>query len=129
MPPERKAGTPKDAVWAGGVDGGSWILCNKQDGIEYSCSIYNDFTGELIATGVYLHRKVSFDNKTKSVVIESLQHEGELPSYCFFDGRFIHLKNGEALVPDGVIMWPFDDKHGEKIFYKNGVEIRDEIEY
>jgi hypothetical protein len=129
VPPERKPGIPQEAVWAGGLDGGAWIQCSKQKGFQYSCSIYNDFTGELMAKGVFFHRRIIYDSSENKQIIKDLPNEKDLSPYNFFDGVFIHLAPGEALVPDGEIIWPFDEKHGKKQYFENGVAIGEEIQY
>ena len=127
--PKRKVGIPKDAVWAGGIDGGSWILCSNQKEFKYDCTIYNDHTGELMARGTFLHRRVSYNISTEKLIVEELKAEKTLPSYSYYDGDFIRLDGNEALVPDGWIIWPFDEGHGKKQFYENGVAIGEEIQY
>ncbi len=51
-PPKRPAGVPVNAVWAGGVDGGSFIFCDIDRGWDVNtCSVYNDYTGEIMERG------------------------------------------------------------------------------
>lgn len=51
-PPPRPRGVPANAVWAGGVDGGDFILLNPAapDG-TYSAKIYNDHSGDVEFSG------------------------------------------------------------------------------
>lgn len=127
--PERKTGIPENAVWAGGVDGGAWILCNRIGTEQYSCTIYNEFTGSIMAKGVFLHRKIFYDVKTKELKIQPASNTNTLPSYNYYDGEFIKLKGEEALVPDGEVIWPFDEEHGKKQYFKNGIAVGQEVQY
>lgn len=128
-PPERAQGIPKDAVWAGGLDGGSWFLCNKEKGFRYFCRIYNDYSGELEAKGDFIHKRFYWDDKKNKAVITSLKNDKTLPPYSSYDGYNINLELNEILVPDGWITHPFDNKHGKKQLYKNGMEIGGEVNY
>ena len=59
-PKQRPNRVPKDAVWAGGPDGGSYILCDMDHEHDVNhCSVWNDFTGDLMEHGSYrlLHEK------------------------------------------------------------------------
>ena len=52
--PQRPTKVPASAIWAGGPDGGSWIDCAKEDsGTTYSCTVYNDSSGDVEAQGKY----------------------------------------------------------------------------
>jgi hypothetical protein len=45
---------PKTAIWAGGADGGSYVLCDIDPGHDVNhCSVWNDFNGSLIENGSY----------------------------------------------------------------------------
>lgn len=58
--PQRPAKVPASAVWAGGTDGGSWIDCARENGdTTYSCTVYNDFSGNVEAHGKYQLHGVS----------------------------------------------------------------------
>ena len=85
-PPPRARGVPIDAVWAGGVDGGAWILCKAVESRNY-CSVYNDHTGNIWARGYFLLR-----GEKRGV------SEREL-TYNSFDGESIHLTDGRSLIP------------------------------
>ena len=53
-PPPRPQGVPAEAVWAGGLDGGSWILCGGDTTRNVNtCSVWNDQNGALAETGDY----------------------------------------------------------------------------
>jgi hypothetical protein len=53
-PTKRPAGVPADAVWAGGADGGAYILCSLDGarGVD-RCSVWNDYTGKTDGPGDY----------------------------------------------------------------------------
>ena len=53
QPPERPASVPASAVWAGGLDGGSWIDCKPAAGRRYDCAVYYEGTGEVWDEGVF----------------------------------------------------------------------------
>jgi hypothetical protein len=93
--PARPKGVPPEAVWAGGPDGGSFFLCiyDKSTG-TYQCTVYNDFTGKVDATG---HFKASGS--------ANMQGSGAL-EYSGFDGRTIYLKNGGILEPTDDVQFP-----------------------
>ena len=50
-PPPRPAGVPAKAIWAGGVDGGDFILLSPAANGTYSAKIYNDHSGDLEFNG------------------------------------------------------------------------------
>lgn len=84
--PERLPGIPSQAVWAGGVDGGSWILCRVEDK-KNVCTIFSDSTGEVVATGAFVLRET-----------DRPASQNEL-QYDSFDGQVIHLLDGRVLEP------------------------------
>ena len=128
-PPERVAGVPEKAIWAGGLDGGSWILCEKQNTTVHSCKIYNDYNGNLIAKGKFLHRKIKFPRTGDQVETSKPDPATKLPAYSVYDGTFILLQDGQALVPDGWITWPFSPIRGKRQLFKEGVAVGYEVSY
>ena len=48
----RPESVPREALWAGGVDGGDWILCKKRHGRIYNCEVFGE-TGNRISVGDY----------------------------------------------------------------------------
>lgn len=53
-PPERPAGVPAKAVWAGGVDGGAFIVCEVDLARDVNhCKTWNDHTGDVWESGEY----------------------------------------------------------------------------
>jgi hypothetical protein len=53
-PKTRPAGVPSNAQWAGGADGGAYVSCSI-DAIRdvNPCSVWNDYTGQLVESGNY----------------------------------------------------------------------------
>lgn len=47
--PDKPENVPESAFWQGGLDGGAWYQCSatKRE-LRYYCTVYNDFTGEII---------------------------------------------------------------------------------
>ncbi len=41
-PPARMSGVPSEAAWAGGVDGGGWVLCLTTSPKYNTCTIYDE---------------------------------------------------------------------------------------
>ena len=53
-PPVSPKGVPSEAVWAGGPDGGSFILCDFDSVKNVNhCKVWNDFNGQLVESGEY----------------------------------------------------------------------------
>jgi hypothetical protein len=84
-PPRRATGVPAAAVWAGGADGGAWILC-QPGGVSNDCEVYDE-DGSLMLRGQFIvagaHRAAS---------------RAEL-RYTACDGERIFLANGSVLEP------------------------------
>lgn len=118
--PQRPDGVPASAVWGGGVDGGVWHECMLK-GEGYQCSLYHDHSGELLAKGFFLPRRVEWDAEAESP--KFLPPEAPLPEplpYEGYDGISISLGEHLMLVPHGVIDHPFGDGHGKKQQYEYG---------
>lgn len=53
-PPQKPTGVPDEAVWAGGVDGGSFIFCDVDPLRRVNrCKVWNDFNGKIVESGEY----------------------------------------------------------------------------
>jgi len=53
-PSHRPTGVPPGAVWAGGPDGGSYILCRVDSARDVNpCAVWNDFNGKVVERGDY----------------------------------------------------------------------------
>lgn len=46
-PPPRPAGVPGAAVWAGGLDGGGWVICSHEASSNYNIRSLYDEEGRL----------------------------------------------------------------------------------
>lgn len=65
FPPVRPARVPKEAVWAGGVDGGCFILLQSELSDTSHFTIYNDFTGDIWYNGYFYCDKNDFEHVSK----------------------------------------------------------------
>jgi len=127
--PERPTNVPESAVWGGGVDGGSWLVCKpRKERYAYACEIYWDSDGTLWAKGTYLLRKVNWDQGQKRAIYIEAEGAPEM-AFNYFDGKIIHLKGKFVLVPHGIIDYPFGDGHGKKQQYDLGEPVGPESEY
>lgn len=98
--PERPTNVPPEAVWSGGVDGGSWILCSPLDErrIRYACKTYNDFNGTMSSDGEYILMRIGWNaEKQCATYTEVNEFIGEL-NYNGFDGRTIRLRDSLGLI-------------------------------
>lgn len=86
--PARQASVPKAAIWAGGVDGGSFIECDVDTAHNVNrCLAYNDHTGDVEGGGFY-----QLSGERRAARRDELR-------YAFFDGDEIHLSRGGVLAP------------------------------
>jgi hypothetical protein len=129
--PSKVAGIPEQAIWFGGLDGGQWILYEKYDSSQfrYKCNIYNDYTGDLTATGDFILRKYEWNNNLKEFSYSLLGKELDSLKFSGYDGVSIFLDTSIVLLPDGWIVYPFDSISGKKQLYTLGKEITEEIQY
>ena len=52
--PAKPSGVPPNAVWAGGVDGGSFFECDTDTTHNVNrCLVYNDYTGDVAGGGFF----------------------------------------------------------------------------
>ena len=88
--PTRPPKVPHNSVWAGGLDGGAWIRCDriskKPWGPVFKCTTYNDQTGEVWSRGLYVVGY--FENQT----FHRVQRYDGQPRYTSFDGEVIHIR-------------------------------------
>ena len=90
IPPDKVAGIPESAFWAGGKDGGQWYIVDSIDKNTKTirCKIYNDNSGQLIVDKKFkLHcylneSKINWDN---------LQNE-----FAGYDGEYLLLTTKDA---------------------------------
>lgn len=130
-PPPRAAGIPSNAVWAGGVDRGSWILCEfqEQSGDRYRCKIFNDYSGTTEASGEYIIRHSTWDKDQKKAIYSPVAQRPHILRYRSFDGVTIRLDDSMELLPDGWIDHPFGDGHGKKHLYDIGRKVGSTVSY
>jgi hypothetical protein len=88
--PSRPSTVPSDAFFVGGADGGVFLRCsrNSSNTKTYQCSIYNDFSGEVLSEGIFAvaaSGNPDFDPNDKGM-------------YDSWDGRGLHLKDGRVLI-------------------------------
>ena len=84
--PQRPADVPSSAVWVGGSDGGVFLDCTPTANSLYSCSVFNDTTGDVLGSGVFA---VEGRESSKPV---------QVSDYSAYDGMRILLRSG-SLVP------------------------------
>lgn len=65
VPPAKPAKVPKEAVWAGGVDGGCFLLLQSEFSDTSHFTIYNDFTGDTWYDGFFYCNKNDFEHISK----------------------------------------------------------------
>ena len=130
MPPERKPGIPPEAVWAGGIDGGEWILCvPAAPASRYGCRIYNDYTGTLEASGDFVLRRNVGDNAVSEGQLAEVAEGPRGLHYRYFDGVAIYLEDNAVLLPDGIIDYPFGGGGGKRARFREGIEIGQAEQY
>ena len=117
--PTRPPKVPDNTVWAGGLDGGAWIRCDRISkepwGPVFKCTTYNDQTGEVWSRGLYVVGY--FENQT----FHRVQRYDGKPRYTSFDGEVIHIESKNLLmVPHGEIDYPVANGGGKRINYDYG---------
>ena len=86
-PKTRPSRVPGDAMWVGGADGGAYVRCTSDSLRDVNrCSVWNDYTGDLIESGDYRLRKEG------RAATEAELHIS-FPDF----GGLIYLKNGLVL--------------------------------
>jgi hypothetical protein len=86
-PPQKPLTVPAEAVWAGGWDGGGWVVCTTST-LEYNeCSIFNE-AGQTQGS----RRYVLFPGSVRRAA-----RPGEL-RYKYLTGNVIGLEDGLELV-------------------------------
>ncbi len=88
-PPPRPRGLPQSAVWAGGVDGGSWLDCSKVAGSpnRWNCKLFSQQNGRFLSWGQFL-----WDDPRAA--------DAQVPPVAGAPGETIPLQHG-ALIPVG----------------------------
>lgn len=89
-PAPRPKGVPERAIWAGGVDGGSFIMLESTSSSDrYSGTIYDETTGEVIFRGT-----LRLDARTGEPI--NVNDPKILDSW---DGDTLYLTDGRSLSP------------------------------
>ena len=121
-PPPRPNGVPAEAVWAGGADGGTWIRCayrTQEPHVGYDCELYNDWSGNLEASGRFVLAYLTSDGPE----FPADPFSGGAPTeYQWYNGEEIRISERRTPYPDGWIDFPFGDGHGKRVRYSLGVE-------
>lgn len=86
-PPPRPPLVPPSAVWAGGVDGGSWVRCTKAEPAVYDCTVWDDYVGSTRAAGLFR-------------LVQSAAGGDSALTYSGFDGTTIYLTHGKLVPAD-----------------------------
>ena len=74
------------AVWAGGADGGCYVRCSVDVQRNVNrCEVWNDYTGELVASGDY---QISHEHRAATTA--ELKYSGAV-------NQFIYLADGRTL--------------------------------
>jgi hypothetical protein len=73
--PARPSGVPHNAHWSGGPDGGNWFDCVHANLDIWSCSVYADVTGVLVASGKY---KLTAQSEKRELVPILLMSDDEI---------------------------------------------------
>jgi hypothetical protein len=99
--PPRARGVPLDAIWAGGPDGGVWIVAQKIAGSEdhYACKIFFDSTGDLWADGDYVLRRTVWDSKLREARFYPVASPPEKIDFGGFNGELLFLQDSLVLAP------------------------------
>lgn len=85
-PFERPAGVPDSATWVGGPDGGVFVsLAPDPERKAYACTVYNDYTGAVEATGYFRP-----DSQGDPIPLPAP------PKVSGWDGERLHLASGET---------------------------------
>jgi hypothetical protein len=88
--PPRPRGVPAKAIWAGGLDGGDFILLSPAKAAgTYSAKIYNDHSGDLDFTG----------DLRLTAPSEAPIDANDPKIYSGWDGQTLHLRDGRSLTP------------------------------
>jgi hypothetical protein len=88
--PPRPSGVPAKAVWAGGIDGGAFILLSPPtpNGI-FPAKIYNDHSGDLEFSG-----KLRLKQPSPAPI-----DVNDPKTYSAWDGASLFLRDGRILTP------------------------------
>ena len=122
-------GVPAEASVADSPHGDVWLVCAEKGSApdRFECSVYIGSSSELWSTGEYVMRRVEGSGQ-KRVFLPVAIRPVTL-DYESWDREVIRLADGLALVPDGLIDFPVDDKIGIKQLYVEGEEVGEPTPY
>jgi hypothetical protein len=91
--PKRPPSLPKEAVWAGGVDGGAWYVVDSQKPAPdvWQIRVYRD-NGSPWVRGSFWWKEAT--------------NMKALPSFSAFDGNVIYLEGNKKMFPVGALFYP-----------------------
>lgn len=96
-PPERPASVSKEAVWAGGADGGAWVDCGmstKEPLTTFRCSIFHENGDPWIDDGSFALVEPTSGGYD---FIEGPFHDVHPIG---FDGNIIDVRGSRVLIPE-----------------------------
>jgi len=94
--PQKHNNIPSSAVWSGGPDGGAWYDCKKIEKFEYSCTIYNEYTGDVEDKGEFRLKAYYYDKALKKAVYMDIKDVGQNENLSFDRGGVFY--DGEDMV-------------------------------
>jgi len=99
--PKRASGVPQQAIWAGGADGGAWVLCEVRnpEGTRYYCRVFDDFSGKEMVSGEYGLRKVEWNREQHKLIYSEVGEFRQELKFNSFDGSRISLTDSLILLP------------------------------
>lgn len=123
---------PPDAVWTGGLSGGSWQRCQLFEGSRerYRCTVWTD-SGRLWAQGEYVLRRAQWNEEDgyQRVTYLSVGPPPAEPPYAFtFEGTVLELEDQQLLLPDGWVIYPSGGNSGQCVLFAEG-EVQRKISY
>jgi hypothetical protein len=98
--PQRNNNIPSSAVWSGGPVGGAWYDCNYIKKFDYSCTIYNEYTGEVEGEGEFELKAYYSDKALKKAVYVDIKDVGKNENLSFDRGSVYF--NGKDMILSGM---------------------------
>ena len=98
--PQRHNNIPSSAAWSGGPDGGAWYDCENIKKLDYSCTIYNEYTGEVEGKGEFELKAYYYDKALKKAVYMDIKEVGQNENLSFDRGSVFY--DGEDMVLSGM---------------------------
>ncbi len=95
--PQRNNNVPPSAVWSGGPDGGAWYDCENIKKFDYSCTVYNDSSGEIEGEGEFELQAYYYDKTLKKTVYMDIKDVGQNKNLSFDRGGAFYDGNDLSL--------------------------------